>query len=184
LNTLKLLILVVICEFVISSAFVFSFYQPSRAINSENLILKDGLIFIECDSLPFTGKILDTLENNMTVEITVANGLMNGQYLLFDVNGKVAASGFTENNKNSGTWQYFYHNGQLQCKGNYFNDKPTGKWIWYYANGLKKCEGFYLNGTFQGRWIKYDGNGFISFILNYQSGELINFVEVPKPIII
>lgn len=145
------------------------------------LILKDGVIYLEGDSFPFTGRMLDTLDNKMTAEFDVVNGLKNGEFFLFSVSGKLKAYGFMENNKNTGPWEYYYENGQLECTGEFKNDKPSGNWFWYYENGVRKCEGIYLNGMPEGNWIKYDNDGYPGLVINYYSGEVLSTVEIQKP---
>jgi antitoxin component YwqK of YwqJK toxin-antitoxin module len=146
-----------------------------------SLFLKNGVIYVEGESFPFTGRMLDTLDNKMMVEFDVVNGLKNGEFFLYSVSGKLKAYGYMENNKNIGPWEYFYDNGQLECTGEFKNDKPIGKWFWYYENGVRKCEGIYLNGVPEGNWMKYDNDGYPGLLINYYSGEIISIVEIYKP---
>lgn len=146
-----------------------------------SLILKDGVIYLEGELFPFTGRMQDTLDNNMMVEFDVVNGLKNGEFFLFSVSGKLKAYGFMENNKNTGTWEYYYENGQLECTGEFKNDKPNGNWFWYYENGLRKCEGIYINGKPEGSWMKYGNDGYPGLVINYYSGEVLSTVEIQKP---
>ena len=148
------------------------------------IILNNDLLFIEGEILPFTGRIQDTLSNNLIVEFNVVNGVKDGQYLVFNSYGKLVVSGCIKQNKNTGTWEHYYDNGQLRCIGSYQDDKQSGKWIWYQRNGLKECEGTFLNGSMQGKFLKYNDNGDVKFMINYISGEVINFVEYNKPIMI
>jgi antitoxin component YwqK of YwqJK toxin-antitoxin module len=146
-----------------------------------SLFLKNGVIYVEGESFPFTGRMLDTLDNKMMVEFDVVNGLKNGEFFLYSVSGKLKAYGYMQNNKNTGTWEYYYDNGQLECTGEFKNDKPIGKWFWYYENGVRKCEGIYLNGVPEGNWMKYDNDGYPGLLINYYSGEIISIVEIYKP---
>ena len=146
-----------------------------------SLFLKNGVIYVEGESFPFTGRMLDTLDNKMMVEFDVVNGLKNGEFFLYSVSGKLKAYGYMQNNKNDGAWEYFYDNGQLECTGEFNNDEPTGRWIWFYDNGFKKCEGIYLNGKLHGKWLKYDEEGYLCLLINYLGGEILNIVEITKP---
>ena len=67
----------------------------------------DGLIYVGEESIPFTGRMFDTLDNKMMVEFDVVNGLKNGEFFLFSPSGKLKAYGFIENNKKVGTWEYY-----------------------------------------------------------------------------
>jgi len=168
----------------IISIAIFKHDKTVETIGTEYLVMKKGLIFLECDTIPFTGKIIDTLDNKMIVQINIVKGLINGEYLIFNINSRLAASGYMANNKSNGNWKYYYENGQLQCEGKYNNDEPTGKWTWYYENGFKKCEGVYTNGALQGKWIRYDEQGCPIFVFNFQYGELLSFVEINKLVMI
>jgi antitoxin component YwqK of YwqJK toxin-antitoxin module len=149
--------------------------------SKNNVVLNDGLIYTVEESSPFTGRILDTLDNQMKVEFDVVNGLKNGEFFLFSVSGKLKAYGFLEDNKNTGTWEYYYENGQLECMGEFENDRPIGKWIWYYENGAMKCEGIYLKGLPEGKWTKYDNVGYPGLVINFYAGEILSIVEIEKP---
>jgi antitoxin component YwqK of YwqJK toxin-antitoxin module len=163
------------------SSLIFKNKEVYQDHYKNNLLLKDGVIFVEGESFPFTGRMLDTLDNKMMVEFDVVNGLKNGEFFLYSVSGKLKAYGIMENNKNTGTWEYYYDNGQLECKGEFKNDKPIGKWFWYYENGVRKCEGIYLNGVPEGNWMKYDNDGYPGLLINYYSGEILSIVEIYKP---
>jgi antitoxin component YwqK of YwqJK toxin-antitoxin module len=146
-----------------------------------NPVINNGLIYLEGQSFPFTGRIMDTLDNKMMVEFDVVNGLKNGEYFLFSFSGKLIAYGFLENNKNIGTWKYYYENGQVECSGEFKDDEPIGKWNWYYEDGVKKCEGLYLKGLPEGKWMKYDNDGYPGLVINFSSGEVISIIEIQKP---
>jgi antitoxin component YwqK of YwqJK toxin-antitoxin module len=145
------------------------------------IVINDGLIYQKGESLPFTGRILDTLEKKTIIEYDVVNGQKNGEFFLSTLDGIYTVHGFTSNNKNVGTWQYYYENGQLECKGDFNDDKPTGKWVWYYKNGVKKSEGIFIKGKPEGKWIQYDKSGYTKLIIKYNAGELLSIVEIFKP---
>jgi antitoxin component YwqK of YwqJK toxin-antitoxin module len=183
----KAITLIIISEILFTSflfGYILNINNKDKESDEACLILNKGLIFIEGDIVPFTGRIQDTLSNNLIVEFNVVNGVKDGQYLVFNTGGKLVVSGWIKQNKNFGPWEYYYDNGQLRCIGSYLDDKQSGKWIWYQRNGLKECEGTFLNGSMQGKFLKYDDNGDVKFMINYISGEVINFVEYNKPIMI
>jgi antitoxin component YwqK of YwqJK toxin-antitoxin module len=144
------------------------------------VVTDKDLIYSEDNSVPFTGKMQDTLDNKLIMEFNVVNGLKQGEFILLTMDGNFAVKGFMNKNKNDGNWKYYYENGQLECTGDFDNDKPTGKWIWFYKNGLTKCIGTFINGKPDGQWRKYNEDGFTCRIINYHSGEVISFIQLDK----
>lgn len=184
---IKIFVLLFVAELLLALIlfnYIFNKNNEEGEIYEMSLVLNNGLIFIEGETNPFTGRIQGTLSTNLVLEFNVVNGVKNGQYLLFNAQGKLVVSGWTENNKNSGTWEYYYDDGQLRCTGDYKDDEQSGKWIWYQSNGLKECEGSFLNGSMHGKFIKYDDKGDLRLVINYESGRVISFVEIYQPKII
>jgi antitoxin component YwqK of YwqJK toxin-antitoxin module len=145
------------------------------------VVINDGLIYLKGESLPYTGRILDTLQKKIIIEYDVVNGLKNGEFFLSNLDGIYTVYGFINNNKNVGTWHYYYDNGQLECTGAFNDDKPNGKWVWYYQNGVKKSEGIYINGKPEGKWSQYDQFGYLNLIIKYRGGDLLSTVKIDKP---
>ena len=179
-----IIFLFVILVAIIISILFFKGKEVDHSKQKNNFVLEEGIIYLEKESIPFTGRMLDTLDNDMIVEFDVIDGLKNGEFFLYSISGKLTAYGFMENNKNSGTWEYYYENGQLECVGEFKNDKPSKKWIWYHKNGQKKCEGIYINGVPEGGWMKYDTHGNPGLIINFYAGEELSIVEIQKPTMI
>ena len=151
---------------------------------SNNIITKDGLIYRNGESLPYTGHVLDTLDNKIIIEYDVVNGKKEGAFYISTLKGIFTVYGIISDNKNVGCWKYFYDNGQLQCTGYYDNDFPIGKWQWFYKNGVIQTDGVYLKGKREGKWIEYDEDGYPTRINNYYDGEILSKVEILKPKII
>lgn len=127
---------------------------------STSIQVKEGLIFEENESKPFTGKIKDTLEGRI-IEYGVVEGRKNGMFKTFYMNGKVEMIGLIENNLNQGKWTYFYENGQIESEGNFLNDTVNGWWKWYFEDGILKEEGNFVNGSREGKWVIYNPDGSI-----------------------
>ena len=153
----------------------------SRINTSKNILTKDGLIYKSSESVPYTGHILDTLDNKVIIEYDVVNGKKEGAFYVSTLAGIFTIYGFISDNKNVGNWKYFYDSGQLQCTGNYDNDLPTGKWKWYYKNGLEKSEGIFVKGKREGKWIEYDEKGSPIKIINYNNGDVLSMIEIKNP---
>ncbi len=138
---------------------------------------KDGLIYKLGQDDPFTGRIIDTL-NNKIVEYDVVDGLKNGKFRVSYLDGMVSVFGKVKNNRNIGEWIYFYPNGQLESKGNFNYDKPHGKWMWFYANGNLKESGSFLNGHKSGKWNQYTIDGNLISIKFYDKGDMLNEIKL------
>lgn len=154
----------------------FNYFQHSGITVANN-----DIIYSEDNSIPFTGKMLDTLDNKLIVEFHVVNGLKQGKFSLLKMDGSFALQGYMNKNKNDGNWKYYYEGGQLECTGNFDNDNMTGKWRWFHLNGALKCEGTYINGQPEGLWRKYNIDGTPCLLINYRFGEVISFVQLNNP---
>lgn len=143
------------------------------------IYIEEGLIYKEGEEAPFTGRILDTLENQI-LEYEVEKGLKNGEFCLTSTSGKIAVYGSLKNNKNTGKWKYFYGSGKLESMGGFREDKPQGKWTWFYENGTVKEEGYYIEGYKIGRWSTYAATGAPTSVITYSKGEIVNEIKYSK----
>jgi antitoxin component YwqK of YwqJK toxin-antitoxin module len=144
---------------------------------NQNIVIKeDGLIYKVGRNNPFTGRIIDTL-NNKIIEYDVLNGMKNGEFILSSDEGIVSVYGSIEDNRNIGEWKYFYPNEQLESIGNFNYDNPHGKWQWYFYNGSIKETGTFLNGIKTGTWYRYSWEGNLLSITMYDEGEKINEIK-------
>lgn len=160
---------------IISSLF-FAIACNQYYTNQNIEIKEDGLIYKVGQDNPYTGRIIDTLQNKV-VEYDVVNGMKNGEFSLSSEEGIVSIYGIIKDNRNIGEWKYFYPNGQLETTGNFNYDKPHGKWVWYYSNGSIKGTGTFLNGYRTGTWYRYNLEGRLLSITLYDEGERINEIE-------
>jgi len=150
------------------------FTSCGRYYSDQHIEIKeDGLIYKVGQDNPFTGRIIDTLENKI-LEYEVVDGLKNGEFRVSSVEGIVSIMGNVEDNMNIGEWIYFYPNGQLESKGKFNNDLPEGRWNWYYPNGNVKESGTFLEGIKTGRWYQYNIEGSLVAIIFYDFGEIID----------
>ena len=140
-------------------------------------IKEDGLIYKVGRDDPYTGRIVDTVENKI-VEYDVVKGVKNGEFVISTLEGIVTIMGNLQDNMNIGEWNYFYSNGQLESKGNFNNDLPEGKWMWYHPNGKIKETGTFLEGVKIGRWYQYNNDGNLVLIIYYDFGEIIEEVHI------
>jgi len=149
----------------------------NRYYTNQNIEIKeDGLIYKVGQTDPYTGRIIDTLQNKV-VEYDVVNGMKNGEFRLSSIEGIVSVYGTIEDNRNIGEWKYYYPNGQMESIGNFNHDNPHGKWEWYYSDGSIKETGTFLYGNKTGTWYIYSWEGTLLSITMYDEGEKINEVK-------
>ena len=67
----------------------------------------DGLIYKVGHDDPYTGRIIDTLQNKV-LEYDVVNGMKNGEFRLSSIEGIVSVYGSIEDNRNIGKWKYYF----------------------------------------------------------------------------
>lgn len=147
--------------------------------STHNIYIEDGLIYKEGEDVPFTGRILDTLDNQI-LEYEVRNGLKNGEFYLSSSSGLVAVYGSIKDNMNVGKWQYFYSSGKLESVGGFIDDKPNGKWIWYYENGFVKEDGYFIEGYKIGKWRTFSPEGALTSAITYNEGNVVNEINYTK----
>lgn len=182
-NKVKLFTQLIIAEIFIIILLI-SFFIIDSCIDNSNfdeiVISESSLIYSENESVPFTGKMQDTLYNKIILQFNVVDGLKQGEFVMLTKEGNFAVKGYMNKNKNHGSWKYFYDNGRLECAGNFNNDRPIGKWTWFYENGSKKCEGIFVNGKEEGRWVQFDDAGSPSLLINYSMGERISMIKINR----
>ncbi|MGB8318144.1 MAG: hypothetical protein WCE54_08465 [Ignavibacteriaceae bacterium] len=143
-------------------------------ISKSNILVekRDGLIYKQKSEKPYTGIIIDTV-NNKIMEYSVKDGVKKGQFKISHLNGQVEILGNMKDDKNEGKWEYYYPDGQLESVGDFKNDTPSGKWIFYYASGIKKEEGKYIEGKRDGKWVEYDSAGKVINYTNFSKGDTV-----------
>ncbi len=144
--------------------------QPSKT----NVMIekKDGLIYKQNSNKPYTGIIIDTI-NEKVMEYYVKDGLKDGRFKISDLNGRVEMAGNMVKDKNEGEWKYYYPNGKIESEGNFSNDTASGDWSFYYETGIIKEEGKYVKGKRDGKWTKYDSTGRISQFITFAKGDTV-----------
>jgi len=182
INKFKLLVSLIIVE-VLTIIVLFGIIFLNSGSNSTGsrviTFTQSSIIYsTEDSSIPFTGRMQDTLCNQVIVEFDVVDGFKEGEFLMLTMDGNFAVHGFMKKNRNHGKWNYYYDGGKLECTGLFENDQPVGKWEWFYDNGTKKCEGNYIHGKEDGIWKRYDENGTLRTFINYRAGQVVSSVEI------
>jgi antitoxin component YwqK of YwqJK toxin-antitoxin module len=172
-----LIVLIVTLSIVLLVLLYLTTKQPENI--SAKIEIKEGLIYQKGADIPFTGEILDTLENKI-IKYDVLEGMKTGEFCLLSIKGEYAVHGFLKNNKNVGPWKYYYSNGRLESQGNFKDDQPHGEWIWYFENGNIRTIGLYVDGKSEGTWRTFDESGRVTSVTKYKNGEVQSEVVVTK----
>jgi antitoxin component YwqK of YwqJK toxin-antitoxin module len=141
---------------------------------------EDGIIINYSDNKPYTGKVTDTVSNQI-ISYDVIDGIKNGEFTIAHLNGSKIVVGEIINNKNEGKWSYFYPNGKLESEGYFKNDDVVDKWTWFYPNGTKMEEGKYSDGKREGMWKLYNNDGSLKSTVLFQDGKVITSSSVKSP---
>lgn len=186
MNKIKFFSFIIAVEIIVIAILLIVWFSDSLTSKPDldKIIFEEEVIYSKGTDIPFTGRMLDTLDNKLIVDYNVVNGFKQGEFYLLKMDGSYAVLGHMKKNKNDGDWKYFYDSGQLECSGSFIDDEPSGKWIWYHKNGNMKCEGNYINGKPEGRWIKYDQKGNSIKVVNYRYGEVVSLIQLNTPTII
>ncbi len=127
-------------------------------VPASSLELRDTLIYKKGETKPYTGHEKARIKDKI-IEYDVVNGIKQGDFKLYFLNGDVQIEGRLKDNKNVGLWKYYYDTGELESKGEFENDKPKGEWTWYYPSGKIKERGNYFEGNRIGKWQDFDEAG-------------------------
>lgn len=103
-------------------------------------------LYIDNDGELFSGT-LRNMQDNIKCELTVVQGVVNGEA------------------------NYFYASGKLMEKGTFTNGVKDQKWLRYNEDGITLAVAFYNMGKKTGTWLVYDDNGNKRFEMNYTNGE-------------
>ena len=87
-------------------------------VNVNNLFKHRNKFFKENDYVPYDGIVFDLSKEtgNKTLQFRMLNGIKNG------------------------TYEEWYLNGKLKTRGEYFNGDSTDSWTKWYISGQKKSE--------------------------------------------
>ena len=91
--------------------------------------------------------------------------------------GERMFEGFLKNGLREGAWAEWHLNGNKQYEGGYANGEKHGRWVHWYANGTKWREVNYVDGREDGLMSFWYPNGGKSMISIYVDGEQEKFVH-------
>jgi uncharacterized protein len=121
------------------------------------------------------------------------NGLLEGEYVEYDILGKIIAKGNYFDGEETGKWfweigdvredGYFVEGmysgewkttdletGKLLFQGKFLDGYPNGKHTFYWQGGQRRQEGFYVMGQREGEWYYFDQEGNVVVRITYRNG--------------
>ncbi|MGZ3901412.1 MAG: toxin-antitoxin system YwqK family antitoxin [Bacteroidia bacterium] len=128
--------------------------------------LNDKGLYITGDGELFTG-ILTAQKENVKSELTVKDGIVNGEAVYYYASGKVMETGMFNNGKKDQKWIRYNESGTTNAVAFYNMGKKTGTWLVYDDNGKKRFEMNYIDGEKSGTWTNWDENGMVVSTKNY-----------------
>lgn len=147
-------------EFIDSTRYVQTFWSP----DSVQTVINGN------------GKMVNYyLDNNIKEVYNFKNGLEDGSFTEYKINGDTAVSGFYDQGLKTGEWKQFFYNGKIEKIANYKNNKLDGLYQLYYDNGKLRASGYYTNGKKNRLWSWYANNGSLdmkgTFLDDQQDGD-------------
>lgn len=144
-------------------------------VSKTKKITKGSIELTTFEGKPFTGFVTESYQNGkQKTWITVKDGLSNGQWQEWLVNGILRFNAYWKDGKGHGLWQYFHDNGKLKYEESYIMDIPNGISRAYYDNGQLKDDFFWLQGKKQGVWTSYSETGVVIKTEIYDDNKLIS----------
>lgn len=147
---------------IITLTLVISTFLSAREIKIENIIDKNGIIYVKGEESPFTGMVKDKKNKEY-----YKNGLPHGKWLTFYSNGVLKSIENWKEGKLNGKYVLYNESGDKMMENNYSNGKDDGRFQLFYSDGTLQMEGYFRNGTVIGEWKNYDTRGKIVGKIQY-----------------
>lgn len=106
----------------------------------DDLVARDGVYYKKFTDTRFTGKVSGEKQGKMK------DGVLEGQWVNYFVNGQLRYKGSYKNGKREDEWIFYHDNGQVYGKGSYKNGKKEDEWVDYRRDGAVDSE---RSGTFK-----------------------------------
>jgi hypothetical protein len=137
----------------------------------KNIIL---LILLSTQASMASLKKLDINQSDSLIKFSLNSKGLNGEYIVFHLNGQVAVKGCFKNGKRSGEWKSWYNNGQIFYQRYFISGHENGISTYWYKNGKINIQGNYEKGWKTKNWKIFDSTGLIraegSFERNVHNG--------------
>ena len=115
--------------------------------------------FVNTDGTFFSGMYTEYSDGIKVSQLTVNNGLLNGQAFYFFADGTVKLKGNFKFGKKEGQWIEYNNMGQITTISNYQEGQKHGKWEIWDDEGNKRFEMYYENGQKIGTWKMWNESG-------------------------
>jgi len=126
-----------------------------KTVEYDNVIEKNGIIFLKGESKPYTGYIIHE-EYGLIDKIPVKKGIIHGKGVVKDSSGKVFG----------------------KCR--YVNNKPHGKWIEYHENGKVWLIDYYKHGKRNGKSKRFSNDGKLEEVYIYKDDKIVDIIYYPN----
>ena len=123
-------------------------------------------LYIDSDGELFNG-IISTTHNNLKADLTVKEGIIEGDVTYFYASGaKMETGSFTKGQRDQ-KWIRYSESGKISAIAFYSLGKKTGTWLVFDDNGNKRFEMNYNDGLKTGVWTTWDENGAVASSKDY-----------------
>jgi antitoxin component YwqK of YwqJK toxin-antitoxin module len=129
-------------------------------ITYQNYSVQNNFEKFVINDQPFCGYIeRKSSTGKLMYQITVQEGLPNGDYKSFHQNGILHSHGKYINGFQTGVWNYYFLDGTMSIEGNYQNGVKLGNFYVFHKNGVLDFECTFQNDEIVGYYSKYHTNG-------------------------
>jgi len=141
--------------------------SSAQKLNDKGLHINEG----ENSANLFNGNlfngVLSETKNGIKSELTVKEGVVEGEATYFYASGKLMEKGMFTKGQKDQQWTRYNENGSTSAIAFYNLGKKTGTWLVYDEAGKKRFEMNYTNGEKTGIWTNWDENGAVAGTKDY-----------------
>lgn len=123
-------------------------------------------LYIDSDGELFNG-IISTTHNNLKADLTVKEGIIEGDVTYFYASGAKMESGTFKKGQRDQKWIRYSESGKISAIAFYSLGKKTGTWLVFDDKGNKRFEMTYNDGEKTGVWTTWDENGAVASSKDY-----------------
>lgn len=162
----------------------FTFYIDNKKQGKEVVYHPDGsfrwIINYNDNKIDGTAEFYkDTFENLKHIEIPIKNNVVNGLFVLYNMNGLIQYQGYIQNGYPVGLHKSYYNNGHIKKIIEFKNGKIHGFMKEFYSNGSLKSIVKYTNNLKTSRentWHNKRGlKSSVTYVQNKKSGMMFKY---------
>jgi antitoxin component YwqK of YwqJK toxin-antitoxin module len=139
-------------------------FLVSVSVSAQHLNEKG--LYVNEDGTVFNGSVISE-DRSGRKDLAVANGMLQGTALYYNVSGTLIESGTFDKGLKHGKWTRYFENGLVSAIGFYSLGNKSGTWLVFDESGKKRFEFSYQNGLKSGTWTNWDENGAIVSVKDY-----------------